>query len=121
MAEFSGAYSPVPDCIVEDLGREAALVYGAVWRYCFFSSRGLCDASTASIAKRAGLKDRKTRECLNALVERGWLERVSKPGKPSVLYDSKRWVTHQDADSAKPKNPRSRRRTPASRAGVATE
>lgn len=102
MPEFFGAYSPVPDCIVEDIDREAALVFGAIWRFCQQSPRNVCTASIASIASRAGLGEVATRQRVSRLVARGWLEREAIPGKTSALYDTKRWVTHPDSDTARP-------------------
>lgn len=86
---FAG-FTPVPDCIRDDLDLLAAMVFGAVWRFSQLE-RGQCDASLESIAERAGLGTTTTRIRLRKLTAGGWIVSIERPGKPTVYRDAGRW------------------------------
>lgn len=99
-------FSPVPDCIRDDIDVLAAIVFGAVWRYGRQTS-GTCTASVEKIAERAGLGLTATRVRLTKLAENGWIIAKERTGQPTVYRDAGRWVVTmvgQEADATPPRN-----------------
>lgn len=110
---FAG-FTPVPDCIRDDLDLLAAMVFGAVWRFSQLE-RGQCDASLESIAERAGLGTTTTRIRLRKLTAGGWIVSIERPGKPTVYRDAGRWqlqVVGADTEPQREALPSERTPTP---------
>jgi len=89
-AALDPGFTPAPDCIRDDIDVLAALVFGAVWRWCQMD-RGQCEATVEAIAKRAGCSTTAARIRLRALERRGWLTAETRPTKPTIYRDSERW------------------------------
>lgn len=87
---FTG-FTPAPDCIRDQIGHNAAYVFGAVWRFSQLG-RGQCDATVDTLSKRSGLGTTVTRECLRSLEDAGWIEAEQRPGRTTVYRDTGRWV-----------------------------
>lgn len=109
-------FTPSPDCIRDDIDVVAANVFGAVWRFSK-GQRGQCDATLATISKRAGYGTTATRMRLRLLVERGWIVEECRKGRPTVYRDSGRWVLKvvgEDTDTPTPRvGPRRKRQREA--------
>jgi DNA-binding MarR family transcriptional regulator len=65
-------FTPVFDEIRDSLGMNAALVFGAVWRFCQMES-GHCTASQETIAARCCMKRAAANRAIAALVGAGYL------------------------------------------------
>jgi len=92
-AEFKG-FTPVFDCIVDDLGLTEAAVFGVIWRYCQMPD-GVCWAAQATIADRLGLSRITVSRAINKLIKNGYLVDVAPPGRKGM--------TRTLADSGKAK------------------
>ncbi len=90
MAEMSYRFAPALDAVAGECGPVAALVWGAVWRYCRMGD-GVCRASQARIARRAGLCRATVNRNLRKLVDAGYLAVVSDPlGRTHTYADTGR-------------------------------
>ena len=70
-AYFEG-FTPLVDCVVQDLGLMEAAVFGAIWRYCQMAD-GVCWASQETIGERLGITRRTTLKMINKLLGAGYL------------------------------------------------
>lgn len=87
---FTG-FTPVPDCIRDQLGPIPANVFGVVWRFTK-RRRGECDARLENIAARAGYGTTTTRSSLRVLAANGWIVEEARKGKPTLYRDAGRWT-----------------------------
>jgi hypothetical protein len=83
-----GGFTPLFDCVIQDVGIVGASVYGRVWRYSQ-GEYGVCQATTGKIAEELSLSGRTVIRWLGALCEAGYLEDTT-PGlrnKPHTYRD----------------------------------
>lgn len=70
---FPTDFIPVSRPLVEELGYQAAYIFGIVWNYCQMES-GICNASHDTIANRAGMSRRSVITHLDELIDKGYVE-----------------------------------------------
>lgn len=82
-------FTPVVDCVAQELGMVPALVYGLIWRYCQLDGR-VCRASKATLAKHAGIARHTVLRHVEALVRAGYLVDLTPDlkGKPHSYQDT---------------------------------
>lgn len=86
LAETSG-FTPVIDGVLDELGSDAALVFGVIWRYCQMGS-GVCYASLETIANRLRKERKYVIRHLAVLVKYGFLKDVTlqyHPEAPTII------------------------------------
>jgi hypothetical protein len=71
--KFPTDFVPVSRPLVEELGYQAAYIFGIVWNYCQMES-GICNASHDTIAGRAGMSRRSAITHLDELIKAGYIE-----------------------------------------------
>ena len=71
-----GGFTPLMDAVVQEVGMDAAAVFGVVWRYCQMED-GVCRASAVTISKRLGKERRFVFKYLKTLEEHGFIKDVS--------------------------------------------
>lgn len=80
-------FTPIPDSMIERYGLTVAAVWGKMWRYCQMSFR-VCEASQSRIAEELNLSRKTINESVAILVQDGYFEKVSIPGKPNAYRDT---------------------------------
>lgn len=86
LSETSG-FTPVIDGVLDELGGDAALVFGVIWRYCQMDS-GVCYASLDTIANRLKKERKYVIRHLAVLVKNGFLKDVTliyHPDAPTII------------------------------------
>lgn len=86
LSEASG-FTPVIDGVLDELGSDAALVFGVIWRYCQMGS-GVCYASLETIANRLKKERKYVIRHLTVLVKHGFLKDVTlqyHPEAPTII------------------------------------
>lgn len=71
--KFPTDFVPVSRPLVEELGHQAAYIFGLVWNYCRMGS-GICNASHDTIANRAGMSRRSVIDYIEKLIKAGYIE-----------------------------------------------
>jgi hypothetical protein len=71
--KFPTDFVPVSRPLVDELGYQAAYIFGIVWNYCQMES-GICNASHDTIANRAGMSRRSVIDYIEKLIEAGYIE-----------------------------------------------
>lgn len=71
--KFPTDFVPVSRPLVEELGYQAAYIFGLIWNYCQMES-GICNASHDTIANRAGMSRRSVIDYIEKLIEAGYIE-----------------------------------------------
>ena len=72
LGQLSG-FTPVIDGMIPEVGRESALVFGKVWRYCQMSD-GVCKASQDRIGRELRMSRATVNAHISKLTEAGYLE-----------------------------------------------
>lgn len=76
--KFPTDFVPVSRPLAEELGYQAAYVFGVIWQYCQME-KGFCDASHETIAERAGMSRRSVIDYIEKLIKAGYVEDLT-PG-----------------------------------------
>lgn len=71
--KFPTDFVPVSRPLVEELGYQAAYIFGIIWNYCQMES-GICNASHDTIAGRAGMSRRSVIDYIGDLIKAGYIE-----------------------------------------------
>ena len=84
-----GGFTPVIDGVSDDVGREAAYLFGVIWRYCQMQN-GVCYASIDNIAERANVERKYVIRYVKVLCEYGYLKDLTPDQKhaPHVYADT---------------------------------
>ena len=73
-------FTPVFDVMVEKYGRDVALVYGKIWRYCDWSEMDICNVSIARLAKELDMSESTVKRARSALSKDGFIIIRGNPG-----------------------------------------
>lgn len=71
--KFPTDFVPVSRPLVEELGYQAAYVFGVIWQYCQMKDK-VCKASHDKIAERAGMSRRSVIDYIEKLTKVGYIE-----------------------------------------------
>jgi len=84
-----GGFTPLFDCVIQDVGIIGASVFGRIWRYCQ-GERGVCQASIGRIAQELNMSERTVIRWQSVLCEAGYLEDLTPElrNKPHTYRDT---------------------------------
>src|SRR5512140_3240811 len=89
--ETTTTFTPVFETVLQEMGAQAALVFGRVWRYCQ-APGGECYASQRKLAEGLGLSAATVNRALKRLVEAGYLRNAT---------PDQRYAPHRYRDASK--------------------
>ena len=72
MANNDALFTPVFDVIVDELGKNIAIAFGIIWRYCQMEN-GSCSASVEKMSGRAGIHRTTMMQYIKSLCDNGYI------------------------------------------------